>query len=163
MAAFNVRFTANPPDGWVSVMPTDAGQPHASVAYVRQADCGGGLVTNISVTEHLLTVPAVDMEEASDRYADYLRSRVHALKMIRSDYISRTAPVEYGQEFEFLLDLGAVLLPVCQTRICIALPLTYASTLIEEIVFTTPQGKARETNVEFVKFLESLNVIGGEG
>lgn len=162
MTAFNVRFTASPPEGWVPVAPAAAGQPDASVVYMRQADYAGGLVTNISVTEHLLTVPTVDLEEASDRYADYLRTRVHALKMIRSDYISRTAPVEYGQEFEFLLDLGSVLLPACQTRICIALPLTYASTLIEEIVFTTPQEKARETNVEFVRFLESLNVVGGE-
>ena len=162
MTAFNVRFAASPPDGWVSMVPADVGYPEASVVYLRQADQGSRLVTNISVTEHLLMIDSVDLETAGGRYVDHLRSRVHNLRVTRSDYISFTAPLEFGQQFEFVLELDDVLLPVHQSRICIALPLTYSSTLIEEIVFTTAQEKSRDTNGEFVKFLESLEIIGDQ-
>ncbi|WP_164911630.1 hypothetical protein [Mycobacteroides franklinii] len=138
--------------------PADAGHPDASLVYVRQVDSDSKLATTISITEHLLTNVKVDLEAAADRYTAYLKSRVGGLHMTRSDYISYTPPLEYGQEFEFVLEQGD---SVYLMRICISLPLAHPSTLIEEIVFTTPKEMVGETKRELVKFLESLEVRSG--
>ncbi len=156
MIKHSVRFDAHVPPGWSKVDPAGAGEPNASTVFLRDADNGSSRVPVITITEHLFRSLDVDLKGLALEYTERMRKKVIGLEIERSEYITRDAPAEYGQEMEFLLVSGVA---AKLAHMTIAIPAVGGETCVLEIAFCAPKEEYSACSGEFGEFLKSLRVV----
>ncbi|CPV67669.1 Uncharacterised protein [Mycobacteroides abscessus subsp. massiliense] len=113
------------PTGWVPLVPEEVSEPGASVVLAKADTLDDPFTTNITVAEQIIagSANAVDLQDFADQYTRHLANKVEDFSIIRAGLISDTAPVQFGQEFQFRLEVGLSKVDVQQSRIILMFPI----------------------------------------
>lgn len=158
MTKHRVRFDAHAPQGWSKVDPAQAKEANAAAVLIRDADGGSPHGPVITITEHVIQSPEIDLERLALEHTERMRQKVIGLEIARSEYITQDVPAEYGQEMEFIRVSGVA---TKLAYMAIAIPSVDDNNYVLEITFCAPKEQYSEYGKEFGEFLESLRVVAG--